>query len=686
MTEQSSASYLPVSSADIPSPAEDVSTPSTSSQGETATGEVASSGSGGGGNGFSSNESPPPSYASHFFTEIQSSAPIRYLGNLLDPEADEDEIEQIEQFKYKQDLERKLTVSSVIGLGFSVMGVPFGLSSTLWIALMDGANVTILYGWLIVCFMSLFVVLSLSEIISKYPTAGGVYHFSALLSSEKYALISSWITGWMLLIGNWTYAISIMFSGSQFVLSIFGLKDFEYKEDRFYVLGVFFLILALVGFVNFKFSRHLEKINKACILWTIYTVLAIDVLLIFFAKRTNSIKHILTTFDNSRSGWPDPIAFIVGLQSSSFTLTGYGMLFSITDEVKNPERNMPKGVISAILMATATGIIFIIPILTILPELELLLDQNSNIMPIDLVFKLSTESYIVSFLMACLMIGTVIFQSIGSLTTASRATYALARDGGLPMANIWTEVNSIEEYTIPRNALFLSMSVCALLSLLSLISKSAFNAFMGAAVVSLAVANGIPIFLLMLNKRRKIKGAAFKLKRLGWVVNGIAVSWIILSIFILCMPPVIKNLTWVKMNYASVVLLLFLGFAILSYMTWGKTSFTGPQIDTGYFELHNLESPGRKNMDTFGPVDNDGDGSGGLSSPPFVDPDLVQSPGTTHKKSYQPVDGNSEEAEGPRYVKPKQSSNSDLGRGSGSGNEILYNAAAAAASDASLTI
>ncbi|RCK54390.1 Polyamine transporter TPO5 [Candida viswanathii] len=541
--------------------------------------------------------SPPPSYTSHILSDIGTLAPVRFLETLI--REDDDEVEQVEHFKYKQDLERKLTVTSVIGLGFSVMGVPFGLSSTLWISLMDGANVTILYGWIIVGFFSICVILSLSEISSKYPTAGGVYHFSAVLSNEKYSLVLSWFTGWFLLIGNWTYAISIMFSGAQFILSIFGLKDVYYKEDRFWVLGVFFLILGIVGFINFKFSRYLERVNKMCILWTIYTVLAIDFLLIFFAKRTNSIKEILTNFDNSRSGWPDPLAFIVGLQSSSFTLTGYGMLFSITDEVKKPEKNVPKGAVSAVFMATVTGIIFIIPILTILPELEVLLDETPNIMPIDLIFKLSTESYIISFLMACLMIGTVIFQSIGSLTTASRSTYALARDGGLPFAHLWTEVNSIEEYTIPRNALFLSMSVCAVLSLLSLISRSAFNAFMGAAVVSLTLANGLPILCLMLNKRKKIKGAAFKLGKLGWVINGISIFWVFLSVIILCMPPVIKNLTASNMNYAVLVIILFFAIASLGYRTWGQKSFTGPAIDTDYFELHNLESVGRANLATI---------------------------------------------------------------------------------------
>ncbi|KAK6454576.1 putative amino-acid permease [Scheffersomyces xylosifermentans] len=541
-------------------------------------------------------DTAPPSYSSQMISEIGASAPVRLLHSLLD-EADDDGVERVEHFKYKQDLERKLTVTSVIGLGFSVMGVPFGLSSTLWISLMDGGNVTILYGWLVVAFFSICVVLSLSEIISKYPTAGGVYHFSALLSNEKYSLISSWITGWFLLIGNWTYAVSIMFAGSEFILSIFGLKDVYYKEDIFLVLGIYFILLAICGFINFKFSKHLEKINKMCIVWTIYTVLAIDFLLIFFAKRTNSIKEILTNFDNSRSGWPDALAFMVGLQSSSFTLTGYGMLFSMTDEVKNPERNMAKGAVSAISISTVTGLIFIIPILTILPELSLLLDETPEIMPIDLVFKLATESYIISFLLVVLLIGTVLFQAIGSLTTASRTTYAFARDGGLPFKNYWIEVDSVEESTIPKNALFLSMSVCAVLSLLSLISTSAFNAFMGASVVSLALANGIPIFCLMLNKRRKIKGAVFRLRRLGWLINFLSVFWVIISFVILCLPPVIKNLTWRSMNYAIVVICGFFGFAALGYKLWGITSFEGPQLDTDYFELHNLEAAGRVNFD-----------------------------------------------------------------------------------------
>lgn len=523
---------------------------------------------------------------------LRELVPATFLNNILH-DMEDDEIEQVEHFKYKQDLERKLTVTSIIGIGFTLMGVPFGLSSTLWILLVDGGNLTMLYGWIVVGFFSFCVVLSLCEIIAKFPSAGGVYHFSAILSNEKYSIISSWFTGWFLLIGNWTYAVSILFSGSQFILSIFGLRNVYYKEDIFLVLIVYFILLSFVGFVNFKFSRYLEQINKLCIFWSIASVLVIDLLLIIFAKKTNSVKHILTNFDNSRSGWPDPLAFMVGLQSSSFTLTGYGMLFSMTDEVKNPEKNMPKGSISAILISIIQGLFFIIPILIILPELSVLLDDTPEIMPIDLVFKTATESYVVSFLLVLLLVGTVIFQAIGALTTASRSTYAFARDGGLPFKDSLISVDSVDLYVLPKNALFLSMGVCALFSLLALLSPSAFNAFMGASVISLALANGIPIFCLMLNKRRKIKGSAFRLKYCGWIINFISVAWVFILIFILCLPPVIKNLTWLTMNYASVVFVILVGVASLGYFTWGASVFTGPQIDTEYFELHGLKKAER---------------------------------------------------------------------------------------------
>ena len=490
-------------------------------------------------------------------------------------------------YNYKQDLRRQLSVKSVIGLGFGILGVIFGISSSLWIPLIDGANVSVLYGWIIVAFFSICVVLSLSEIISMYPTSGGIYHFSSILSNEKYTLLSSWFTGWFQLIGNWTYTISVVFSGARFILSLFGLRDSNYKENMFFILGTYFIVLGICGIINYRFARYLERINIACVFWTIYTVIAIDFLLILFSKKTNTITDILTKFEN-RSGWPDPVSFLVSLQGPAFTLSGYGMLFSMTEEVKNPQKNMPKGAISATVISSIVGLIFILPILTILPELTTLLNKNSEVMPIDLIFKFATESYLTSLMLAFLLAGTVFFQAIAALTAASRTTFAFARDNGLPFREYWIEIDSVETDTVPKNALFLSMGVCGIFSLLFLVSLSVYDVFMGVSVITLALANGIPILCLMLNNRQKLRGSTFNLGKSGWVFNSLSVFWVIFLSVILCLPPVLQNFTWKKMNYSSVAIFILLVALTISYSTWGRKSFRGPQPVSQYVELPNI--------------------------------------------------------------------------------------------------
>ncbi len=96
--------------------------------------------------------------------------------------------EAVEHFKYKLKLKEKFSLASSIGLGFSLMNVPFGIASTLSIGLVCGSSFTILWGWILFSFFTIFISLSLGEISSKFPTSGGVYHFSSILASKKYSL------------------------------------------------------------------------------------------------------------------------------------------------------------------------------------------------------------------------------------------------------------------------------------------------------------------------------------------------------------------------------------------------------------------------------------------------------------------------------------------------------------------
>lgn len=76
-----------------------------------------------------------------------------------------------------------------------------------------------------------------------------------------------------------------------------------------------------------------------------------------------------------------------------------------------------------------------------------------------------------------IVLGIWVFAAVGSLTAASRNTWAFSRDGGIPGSQWWKIVN--HRFELPINSLALSTVVCALLGLIYLGSSAAFNAFTG---------------------------------------------------------------------------------------------------------------------------------------------------------------------------------------------------------------
>lgn len=574
--------------------------------------------------------------------------------------------EVVETFEYKQEFARKLSTGSIIGLSFALMDVPFGIALTIHILLINGGNVTMLYGWVAVTVFLVCVAALLGEIASKFPTSGGVYHFSALLAHPRYLHMVLWITGWFLLVGTWIMVAAYVFSGAEFVLSLFGLGDEVYRRDVFVTVVVFEILMVVCGLVNIKIPRHLDTINKACVYWTVYTVLLIDAILLLTATSFHTLKHVFTNFNNTMlGGYPPVLLFLVGLQLALFTLNGYGMIPAMLEEVKTPEKTVPRGMVYLVTIAGLTGVIFIIPILLILPELDELLQElkRRQVMPIDLIFKLSTKSYVVLFLFVVLLIGTALFAGIGAITTASRATYAFARDRGLPWQEYWVHVEDMadddddleleilrgvqqraasdatkaltaskalassaktaagpkapappllevptspfsepstptslehrspspapspdrrtrEDGTtrIPKNAIYLLMAVPMAFGLLALVLRTMFQAFVGLLVTLLTVANGLPVLCLVLGRRRKVRGAPFRLRLyLGYLVNGVLLGWVVLNVGVLSMPALLP-VTATLMNYSLGVVLVVLFVTILGYYTYGRTAFNGPNI------------------------------------------------------------------------------------------------------------
>ena len=74
-----------------------------------------------------------------------------------------------------------------------------------------GGPPTMIWGWAIVGGLVLFAGLSMAEICSAFPTAGGLYYWSAKLAPGKSGPIWSWFTGWFNLLGQVAVTAGITF-------------------------------------------------------------------------------------------------------------------------------------------------------------------------------------------------------------------------------------------------------------------------------------------------------------------------------------------------------------------------------------------------------------------------------------------------------------------------------------------
>jgi amino acid transporter len=258
--------------------------------------------------------------------------------------------------------------------------------------------------------------------------------------------------------------------------------------------------------------------------------------------------------------------------AAAYTLTGYGMVAAMCEEVQNPEREVPKAIVLSVIAAGITGVIYIIPLLFVLPDVAILLQQTQ---PIGLLFQTVTGSAAGGFGLLFLILGILMFAGIGALTAASRCTYAFARDGAIPGYHLWRRVN--KKLGMPVWALALSTVVDCLLGCIYFGSSAAFNSFTGVATICLSMSYGVPVLVLLVRRRELVKGSPYSLGKFGTLINIICVVWIVFAVVIFCMPvslPVDSS----TMNYASVVFAGFAAIAIAWYFAYARRNFHGPPV------------------------------------------------------------------------------------------------------------
>jgi amino acid transporter len=510
--------------------------------------------------------------------------------SVTEPTSVGDDERRLAELGYEQSLHRGWSSFSNFAISFTIISVLAGCFTTYAQGWNNGGPIAISWGWPIICGLILLVAFSMSELVSKYPTAGGIYWWASELGGKGWG----WFTGWFNLIGLVGVIASVVYGSATFLnalLGIYGLDlgfvnfgDGEHVLTETFVL--FLIILGLHALINIYSSPLVALFNNISVLWHVVGVAVIVALLIFVPDHHASADFVFTDRINN-SGFGNSMFWYyvlpLGFLLTMYTQTGYDASAHVSEETRGAALGAAKGVWRSVFYSGVGGWIVLLAITFAASDTDFI-NSADNGWGVGSVFAVLQSALSSSALKAVVLIATVgqLFCGMACVTSGSRMCYAFSRDRAIPGHRMWTRLN---HHRIPMYAVLFVVFWAAVVTVPALEGEGtfpyAFFAVTSITVIGLYIAYVIPVFL------RWRKGDAWEPgpwtlgRKYKWV-NPAAVLLVIIMVIIFCLPfgpsgvPWRDEFDWKFVNYAP----LTVGVVIIAVGLWwllsARHKFTGP--------------------------------------------------------------------------------------------------------------
>src|SRR5215467_507264 len=187
---------------------------------------------------------------------------------------------------------------SNFAVSFTIISILSGCLTLYGFGMLTGGPAEIIWGWLGVGVMTLFVGLSMAEVCSSYPTAGGLYYWAAKLAPGKSGPVWSWFTGWFNFLGQVAVTAGIDFGASLFIHAFLTLA-FNLSAAHWITVAIYVIVLLVHGTLNQFGIRLVALLNDVSVWWHIFGVLIIVATLAFAPKHHQSAHFVLTGIVNN---------------------------------------------------------------------------------------------------------------------------------------------------------------------------------------------------------------------------------------------------------------------------------------------------------------------------------------------------------------------------------------------------
>ena len=334
-------------------------------------------------------------------------------------------------------LKRTLGPWSLIALGIGAI-IGAGLFSLTGIAAADNAGPAVVISFMIAALGCAFAGMCYSELASMIPVAGSAYTYAYATLGELFG----WIIGWTLVLEYAVGAGTVSVSWSRYVTAF--LRDFGINLPAQWTLSPFetatladggtvhgivnlpaIFIIVIVSALLIRGIQESARVNSIIVVVKVAVVLAVVGVGLFYIKSQNYVPFIPeNTGEFGHYGWS---GILRGAGVIFFAYIGFDAVSTAAQETKNPQRDMPIGILGSLLICTVLYIAFGFVLTGLVNYKDLHNDAHPvvtaiNQTPFPWLRTATTLGVICGFTTVILVM----------LLGQSRVFYAMSRDGFLP--------------------------------------------------------------------------------------------------------------------------------------------------------------------------------------------------------------------------------------------------------------
>ena len=490
---------------------------------------------------------------------------------------------------YAQELRRRLSGFSNFAISFTIISILSGTLTSYYIGFANGGPIIMSWGWPFVSVMCLFVALSLAELASAMPTAGGLYYWASTIGSPAWG----WFTGWLNIVG-FTIATAAVGWGAAVFLAALGNLLFpavvHTTNGTIFLLYSIFLVAG--GIMNTYGISPVKFVNNLSAWWHILGTIIVACVLLVVPARHQSLAFVFTKTINASGfgghGFSSLLFWFIiglGLLQAQYTIGGYDASAHMSEETRSASRKAARGVWTSVAVSGLFGWILLLALTSAVPDVNGTLAAG----PFDVqyIWQHSLGTRFAEFLLF-VVVAAQFFCGTANLTSASRIIWALSRDGAVPGHQFWRQLNRRRS---PAHAIWLVV-VFDIAWMLPTFANATIGYLVATSITVIALysAYALPIFLRLRLGARFQPGAWTLGRHYRWV-DSIALAWIALITILFIMPvtpagiPFRNGFTWTAVNYAPLSLIaalaLFGGWWLRSARHW----FCGPVRQASFEDL-----------------------------------------------------------------------------------------------------